>query len=75
MADVHTHTADCEELRTALADARSRMQPPLRESAVPMTQDTFALDEGDHTPDGSPELDAEIRNLEQSLRDMGCEPN
>ena len=70
----HMHTAECEDLRNALAGARSRLKPPLRESAVPLVQDVFALDEGDITPDGSPELHAEIENIEQSLRDIGCEP-
>lgn len=69
----HVHTPDCEDLRDALADARSRLDPPLRDSAVPLTQRVFSM-EADTTPDGSPELMAEIRQLEQSLRDMGCEP-
>lgn len=69
----HMHTLDCEDLRNALEDARSRLDPPLRDSAVPLTQQVFSL-EADTTPDGSPALMAEIRQLEQSLRDMGCEP-
>jgi hypothetical protein len=69
--DEHVHTPECEELRAALEDARSRMDPPLRDSAVPLTQRVFTL-EPDITPDASPAVAADIRHLEQSLRDMGC---
>jgi hypothetical protein len=63
----------CEELREALADARARLTPPARDTAVPGIQTVENVDPGDTTPDATPELAEQIRHIEQAMRDAGCE--
>lgn len=70
----HDHNEQCETLQKALSDARARQSPPQRDTAATGAQHVIGLDPGDTTPDASPELEQQIANLEQELRDMGCEP-
>jgi hypothetical protein len=63
----------CEELRNALKDARSRLNPPTADSALQGAQAARNIDPGDTTPDADPGLWDQIRNIERALRDAGCE--
>lgn len=66
----------CEELRKALRDARSRLNPPTSDVAPSSPQGPFIeANRGDTTSDAGPGLEQEIRQLEQALRDAGCEPD
>lgn len=67
------HSA-CQHLHDALADARSQLVPPNRDTAVAGYQTVHTLDAGNVTPDGDPALMAEIETLEQAIRDAGCNP-
>lgn len=69
----HEHNKECEQLRDALEAARARQTLPMRDSAVTGMQSTQVVDRTDLTPSASPELAHEISNLEQQLRDLGCE--
>lgn len=68
------HTEECEQLRQALQDA-SRLVPPQRDTAAPGFSGPVSADPENVTPDASPQLEQEIANLEQRLRDIGCEPD
>jgi hypothetical protein len=70
----HEHNDQCETLQDALATARASQTLPMRDTAVSGIQGVEVLDPGDIAPSADPELAHEIRNMEQELRDMGCEP-
>ena len=67
-------TQRCEELRNALKDARARLNAPTHDSAFQGAQAARNIDPGDTTPDADPGVWEDIRNIEQALRDAGCEP-
>lgn len=62
----------CEELRNALDAARARLEPPQR-TASEGVQRMVVPDPGDTMPGGTPEVHRQIRQLEQALREAGCE--
>ncbi|MEX1023347.1 MAG: hypothetical protein WD058_09390 [Dehalococcoidia bacterium] len=66
---------ECEHLHEALKDARARLEPPQRDTSFQGAQTAVVLDPGDTTPDASADVHAEIRDLEQALREAGCTPD
>ncbi len=70
----HEHNEQCETLQKALADARASQTPPMREATIVGMQAAHPVDDTDVTPNASPDLEHDISNIEQELRDMGCEP-
>lgn len=70
----HQHTDECSKIQDALAEARWRQTLPQRGTAVPGFQAVHLTDPQDVAPSGTEDLEHDIRNLEQSLRDLGCAP-
>jgi len=70
----HQHNDECSKMQDALASARARQTLPQRETAAPGFQAVHTADPQDIAPSATEDLGHDIRNLEQSLRDMGCEP-
>lgn len=67
-------TERCDELRDALRNVRSRLEPAMNDEVTTGSNDLAMVIDADLTPDATPQLEQEIRQLEQALRDEGCEP-
>ena len=65
---------DCKQLHEALKSLRASLDPPQRDTSYPGAFAPIAVDPGDTTPDASEETHREIEQLEQALRDKGCDP-
>ncbi|MCK9486460.1 MAG: hypothetical protein M0R73_07135 [Dehalococcoidia bacterium] len=66
---------DCKRLHEALTSLRSRLEPPQRDTTFPGAQSAVVMDPSDRTPDASADVHASIRQLEQAIREAGCDPN
>lgn len=64
---------DCKHLHDALESARARLNPPQRDTTIPGAQSAIVMDPRDTTPDAREDVHAEIAQLEQAIRDAGCE--
>ncbi|MDA0815542.1 MAG: hypothetical protein O2924_03110 [Chloroflexi bacterium] len=63
----------CNELREALTSTRALMEIPMHDAADHGAAGIAPPVRVDSGPELSPELEEEIRRLEQALRDEGCE--
>ncbi len=64
----------CNELREALTAAHAQMSPPMQNAADHGAAGIAPPVSVSSEPALSPELEEDIRRLEQALRDEGCEP-
>lgn len=63
----------CKELRDALSALRARIAPMDRDFAVGGALGAVIVNPSAIEASDSPEVEQEIRTLEQALRDEGCE--
>lgn len=66
---------ECKPLHDALRDVRARLAPPQRDTSYQGAQAPIVLDPTDRTPDASDEVHIAIRQLEQAIREAGCDPS
>ena len=64
----------CNELREALQTAKAALEPPMQDAVVRGPGGVVAAGRLETGPVMSPELEEEIRSIEQALREEGCEP-
>lgn len=70
-----TSHAQCQELHDALASAKAMLEPPQRDTATAQMQNVISMEEYDNTPNASPDIEAKIHELEQAIREAGCDPD
>ncbi len=65
----------CAELREALDSARSRIAPPRDAGFMESSEASVEMPMPATDAPANEDLNAEIRRLEQALREAGCEEN